>query len=166
MQHKGSDMANESKMEPKRRGRRAGDPNAMRSERLVLRVHPDLIAALNLAADEAGLSRSTYGERCLISRLNEDPRNSLDHVGRRVPPETLNKRESPLGSMASFEKRWQNFRRMRRTVILEDIDEPHPDQFVLDEYGRDESGRPVRSEPRPPYREGFGKPVKAPKRRK
>lgn len=154
-------MANDrSTTEPKRRGRRAGDPAAMRSERLVLRVHPDLIDALNRGADEAGLSRSTYIERCLIAWLNEDPRNHLNHIGRSVPPETLNKKDSPLGSMASFEKRWQNFRRMRRQVILEDIDEPHPDAFVLDEYGRDESGRPVQTEPRPPYREGFGKPAK------
>jgi len=158
-------MANESKMEPKRRGRRAGDPNAMRSERLVLRVHPDLITALNKAADEAGLSRSTFVERCLISWLNGDPRNHLDHVGRSVPPEALDKENSPLGSMASFEKRWQKFRRLRRTVLMEDFDDPLDAPF-FDEHGQGEHGDHLRAEPRPPIRPGYGKPVKPSKRRK
>lgn len=157
-------MANSPSMQPKRRGRRAGDPAAMRSERLVLRVHPDLIDGLNRAADEAGLSRSTFVERCLISLLNEDPRNSLDHVGRRVPPETLNKKESPLGSMASFERKWQNFKRLRRTVLMEDV--PEIEDVDLDDLGRDDAGRTVRSEPRPARHPDFGKPVKPAKRRR
>lgn len=156
---------NPSTIEPKRRGRRAGDPAAMRSERLVLRVHPHLLDALNVAADEAGLSRSTYVERCLISWLNEDPRNSLDAVGRRVSPEQLSQRDSPLGSMASFERKWQNFKRMRRTVLMEEVPGPDPVDLDLDNRGRNDYGGPVRPQPGQLRPANFGNPQK-PRRRK
>ncbi|HWF84818.1 MAG TPA: hypothetical protein VG222_08235, partial [Vicinamibacterales bacterium] len=72
-----------------KRGRRPGSPDAKRSYRYVMRMHPDLADTLAHLADEAGMSRALFVERILISFVNQDPRISLDHVGRRPKPDAV-----------------------------------------------------------------------------
>jgi len=138
--------------EESRRGRRPGDPEAKRSERLVLRVHPDLIDALNGSADEAGLTRSLFIERILVTYIRQDPRYSdMDAMGRRSEGVAA----PPLASVRSFEQRWDRFAAMRRAALGEDIPPAAPE---LDDYGRPEDGSRARHEPRPPVPEHLRQP--------
>lgn len=61
----------------------AGD---LRSERLVQRIHPDLMSAIMQRAREAGFSRSLYVERILIQFMNSMEGAELDAIGKRRPP--------------------------------------------------------------------------------
>jgi hypothetical protein len=63
-------------------GRPYGDPDDLRSERLTLRIHPDLMSVLVQRAREAGLTRSLYVERILIEHTNRVEGASLDMIGR------------------------------------------------------------------------------------
>jgi hypothetical protein len=54
----------------------------MRSERLVLRIHSDLMYALTTRAKERGVTRSMYIEKILIAYMNEVERAGLDGLGR------------------------------------------------------------------------------------
>jgi hypothetical protein len=129
------------------RGRRPGDPAAKRAYRYVMRMHPDLANALNQLADEAGLSRSLFVERVLISFVNQDPRIDLDHIGRKKRGDTL--APTPPGSLASFGQRWSRWQALRHDVIGEE----HPDPYggaSIDDHGRDAQGHPTTSGPRPP----------------
>jgi hypothetical protein len=128
------------------RGRRAGDPNARRSYRYVMRMHPDLADALNALADESGLSRSLFVERVLISFVNQDPRTALDHIGRRVRHDTPTG-GPPRGSLASFGRQWQRWAALRHEVFGEDVNSELP---AFDDHGRDKQGHGQRIEPRPP----------------
>jgi hypothetical protein len=139
-------------VETRRRGRRPGDPGAKRSDRLVLRVHPDLIDALNASADEAGLSRSLFIERILVSYIKSDPRYAdMDHMGRRRPTPG----SAAQTSLRSFEQRWDRFTAIRRAVVG-DIPDAEP---ALDDYGRPEDGSTIRDAgPRPPVPDRLKKP--------
>lgn len=65
-----------------RTGRQAR-PDDVRSARLILRAHPDLMKILTVRARAAGVSRSRYVERLLIAWLMADPRNPrIDAVGK------------------------------------------------------------------------------------
>ncbi|PZA13865.1 hypothetical protein DNX69_00010 [Rhodopseudomonas palustris] len=67
---------------PPRPGRQAR-PDDVRSARLILRAHPDLMKILTVRARAAGVSRSRYVERLLVAWLNADPRNPrMDAVGK------------------------------------------------------------------------------------
>ncbi len=70
--------------EPVRRNERAVEPEDVRSSRLVLRAHPDLVEMLGEEARGNNLSRSVYVERILIGWLNRNKRR-IDYRGRRVP---------------------------------------------------------------------------------
>lgn len=83
-------------------------PDDARTDRLALRVHPDLGDILHLRARELGISRSQYVEKLLIGWIRLDPRNRrLDLSGKLDPkaptPEAV--RRDPL----SFAKEWQRF---------------------------------------------------------
>jgi Ribbon-helix-helix protein, copG family len=55
----------------------------IRSNRLTLRTHDDLMELLSLRAREQGVSRSAYIERLLTAWLRADPRNpKIDNMGR------------------------------------------------------------------------------------
>jgi hypothetical protein len=55
----------------------------IRSNRLTLRTHDDLMALLSVRAREQGVSRSAYIERLLTAWLRADPRNpKIDNMGR------------------------------------------------------------------------------------
>lgn len=132
------------------RGRRPGDPDARRAYRFVMRMHPDLADALNRLADEAGLSRSLFVERVLISFANNNPEIRLDHIGRKIEPGLPRARDT-LGSFASFGRAWRRWEAMRHDVIGEDA--AHPDPYrgtYVDDHGRDEQGRGTDTQRRPP----------------
>jgi hypothetical protein len=66
-------------------GRKPGNPADVRSERLVLRAHPDLVDALTERGKVYGVSRSQFIERILITYLNlQDGQRPLDLTGRYV----------------------------------------------------------------------------------
>jgi hypothetical protein len=72
------------------RGRPAGDPDDLRTERIAIRVHPDLIFELNVLARADGVTRSVLVERLLIRLVNDHYRRSVvDQVGRYLngPPD-------------------------------------------------------------------------------
>lgn len=56
-------------------GRPPRDADTLRTERLVLRVHPDFLATLSERAEELRMTRSRYVEELLRGVLALDPRN-------------------------------------------------------------------------------------------
>ena len=85
-----------------KRGRPRLDPADLRSERLVLRVHPDLMEQLNRRGRTEGISRSLFVERVLIAFLNGTGGRPLDRIGRYTQPAP-----SP-GALENFERAWQH----------------------------------------------------------
>lgn len=51
------------------------DLAAVRSERVTMRMHPDLVAILDARATERGVSRSAYVEQVIVGWVQADPRN-------------------------------------------------------------------------------------------
>jgi hypothetical protein len=115
-------MVKKGRKEKHAGGRPKADPRSIRSERLVLRVHPDLMGVLDNLANESLISRSQLVERILITFCNQDPRVNLDLVGRRVDPSTPTQREV-LASAASFERRWKGFAALRAAALAEPTEE-------------------------------------------
>jgi hypothetical protein len=77
------------KAEKKKRGRPQGDPDDLRTERIALRIHSDLLFELTLLARLEGVTRSVLVERLLIRLVNDHySRTLVDKVGRYVsgPP--------------------------------------------------------------------------------
>lgn len=92
---------------PTSRTGRPPRPDDVRSARLILRAHPDLMNVLTVRARAAGVSRSRYVERLLIAWLNADPRNpKLDAVGKMSPFGWARKNatETVLGNAAKWER--------------------------------------------------------------
>jgi hypothetical protein len=60
-------------------------PDDVRTDRLVLRVHPDLMELLTERARERGVTRSAYVEQLLVGWVRLDPRNRrVDLIGKYV----------------------------------------------------------------------------------
>jgi hypothetical protein len=109
-------------------------PDMAKTERLALRVHPDLIDILTARSRERGISRSQYVEKLLIGWANYDPRNPrLDLNGRAVVPAPDARAKSSLGYL----KRWQTFARMSQLLLgaspPREWIEPDPDDGWYDE---------------------------------
>lgn len=88
-------------------GRPRRDPNTLRTDRLVIRVHPDLMTWLGRLSAENGITRSMLVERTLVSFVNlSQPQPILDYMGRELksepPPQSR-----PLGTPESFRSIWQ-----------------------------------------------------------
>src|ERR1700688_139101 len=76
------DMVKEASTKKRKRGPDPR-PEEVRTERLTLRVHPDLMEILTARARERGVSRSQYIEKLLIGWTNADPRNvKVDSIGK------------------------------------------------------------------------------------
>lgn len=101
-----------SKNAGKKRGKNPGgrprqDPDSLRTERLVLRIHPDLMKALTDLAQNNGITRSMLIERAMIALINEQNPGGLLLAmnGRKLlsadPPT-----RSPLGTPDSFKQLW------------------------------------------------------------
>lgn len=87
----------------------AADPAAAKSDRIIMRVHPDLLSIIDARAREKDLTRSKYLNQLLVGWSNADPRNPrLDAAGRRVEtaPEPL---QYQLARPLVFAERWQRF---------------------------------------------------------
>ncbi|WP_161495814.1 ribbon-helix-helix protein, CopG family [Bradyrhizobium japonicum] len=84
----------------------------VKSERLTLRVHSDLIEILQKRADERNMSRSAYVEALLIAWVQADPRNpKIDAKGKYVenapsPLEEMNKNSLKFGA------KWSDFNKL------------------------------------------------------
>jgi hypothetical protein len=76
-------------------GRPPADPGDLRTERMALRLHPDLMYELGVATREAGTNKSLFIERLLINHLNDRlvrrAATPLDVIGRYVKDEELEK---------------------------------------------------------------------------
>lgn len=68
-------------------GRPAGDPDDVRSNRIVQRIHPHLVEAIDEVARDEGLTRSLFIERILIRAMNHEHGARLDAIGRWRPVE-------------------------------------------------------------------------------
>jgi hypothetical protein len=95
--------------ERKKPGPPKRDEADMRSNRLTLRVHDDLMHLLTLRSKEAGLTRSAYIERLMLAWLRADPRNpKFDPMGKVMPtaPTPLSLlRKEPM----SVAERWAKY---------------------------------------------------------
>jgi hypothetical protein len=96
----------EKKVEKNLGGRPPRDPDTLRTERLVVRIHPDLMRWLTKLATENGITRSLLVERSLVTFVNlSQPEPILDAMGRELqaePPEG-----APLGTPESFASIWK-----------------------------------------------------------
>ena len=92
-------------------------PGEVRSDRLIMRMHPDLLGILSERAREKGLTRSQYVEQILIGWVRLDPRNRrIDMIGKYVQgapdPADVKKR-----SAFSFADRWSKFATASRLLL-------------------------------------------------
>ena len=89
-------------------GRPAADPADLRTARVAIRFHPDLVAELDLAAREAGQNRSIYVERILVNFLNSHAENRerppLDVIGRYLTEEALERMYRAPRAPTGFER--------------------------------------------------------------
>ena len=67
-------------------GRPARDGETLRSDRLVMRVHPDFMKVLSERAEEQRMSRSRFIEEVLRGFLALDPRNPRFDVHGKIDP--------------------------------------------------------------------------------
>jgi hypothetical protein len=74
------------KKEKKRpRGRPRGDPDDLRTERIAVRAHKDLVNELNFLSRHKGVTRSVLIERLLIDLVNDEARTIVvDAIGRYI----------------------------------------------------------------------------------
>jgi hypothetical protein len=96
----------EKKVEKNLGGRPRRDPETLRTDRLVIRIHPDLMSHLSELAKKNGLTRSMLVERALVSFVNLSTGQAiLDSMGRELkgPPAA----GDPLGTPASFDQVWR-----------------------------------------------------------
>jgi hypothetical protein len=78
-------VVKESKPKKRKGGRPFGVPEDRRTERLAIRCHPDLVAALSDVARKQGFVRSVLIERTLIDLVNRFyGMPVVDAIGRRV----------------------------------------------------------------------------------
>jgi hypothetical protein len=89
-------------------GRPTRDPDSLRTERLVVRIHPDLMGWLSKISSENGITRSLLVERTLVAFINlsqPDGAEVLDHMGRELKSEPP--ADAPLGTPGSFKSVWR-----------------------------------------------------------
>ncbi|MDO9441176.1 MAG: hypothetical protein Q7T73_09830 [Beijerinckiaceae bacterium] len=70
-------------------------PGDLRSERLVVRIHPDLMGILVQRSRELGLNRSTFVEKILIGWAVQSEGADLDGIGKHVPPRMSHDQPAP-----------------------------------------------------------------------
>jgi hypothetical protein len=87
-------------------GRPKRDPNTLRTERLVIRTHPDLMRYLTELAGRNGITRSMLVERTLVSFVNLTIGEVvLDSMGRELKGKPA--ADEPLGTPESFNQIWR-----------------------------------------------------------
>jgi len=109
-------MVKESKKKRMKPGPKI-DEEDVRSERLTMRVHPDLMHILDVRSRERNMSRSAYIEQIMVGWIQADPRNpKIDSRGKIVdgaptPLELMNNK-----SFAYAEK-WAKFNTAYQILI-------------------------------------------------
>jgi hypothetical protein len=87
-------------------GRPKRDPDSLRTERLVIRIHPDLMNRLTEISKRNGITRSLLVERALIELVNlATGKPVLDLNGREMAGQTPV--AEPLGTPQSFQQLWR-----------------------------------------------------------
>jgi hypothetical protein len=85
------------------------NPDTARSDRLFMRIHPDMMELFDLRAEEKGMTRSKYVESILVGFMKSDPRNpkisAVGHIDRTAPLPEAMREENPH----RFAERWQRF---------------------------------------------------------
>jgi hypothetical protein len=89
-------------------GRPAADPADLRTARVAIRFHPDLVFELDGAAREAGLNRSIYVERILVNYLNAHAerreRPPLDVIGRYLTEEAIERLRRTSAAPSGYDR--------------------------------------------------------------
>lgn len=129
-------MVKDSKTPSKKRDRKAptrrkstaaGD--SIRSDRLMMRMHEDLVKLLDARSKESGESRSRYIEKLLIAFLKLDPRNPrMDPWGRidaEAPPPL--QKPDPI----KYGERWHKWVDMNERLLGFRV----PNEWLEDERG-------------------------------
>jgi hypothetical protein len=84
-------------------------PDDNKTDRLIMRLHPDMTALLDFRAEEKGLTRSKYVEQLLVGFLASDPRNprlnAIGKIERSGPSPLMLRADQPH----KFAERWQRF---------------------------------------------------------
>ncbi|WP_339037514.1 hypothetical protein WHZ78_07300 [Bradyrhizobium symbiodeficiens] len=101
-----------------------------RTDRLMMRMHEELVLLLNARAEEAGESRSRYIEKILVGFLRTDPRNPrIDSFGRidASAPPPLSARNDGM----KFGEKWSRWRDLNVGLGLP----APPDELIEDDTG-------------------------------
>lgn len=118
---------------PRQRPGKKPKPDDVKTDRLVLRVHPDLMSILTERARERGVNRSQYVEKLLIGWARLDPRNPrVDMIGKFDPTAPV-PAEVRLRSPLAFADRWQKFASASQLLLGA---EPPKEWFEDTEYDR------------------------------
>ena len=84
-------------------------PDMRRTNRLIMRVHPDLMDLFDLRAEERGMTRSKLVESILVGFLKADPRNPkispIGQIDMTAPTPEEVRDDNPH----RFAERWQRF---------------------------------------------------------
>ena len=114
-----------------------------RTDRLMMRMHEELVLLLDARSAEAGESRSRYIEKILVGFLKSDPRNPrIDSFGRidASAPPPLSARNDGM----KFGEKWSRWRDLNVALGL-----PAPsDELIEDDTGYNMwAGRAVPTDP-------------------
>lgn len=94
---------------PRKRPGLKPKPESAKSDRIIMRVHPDLLTVIDRRAEERGMGRSQYLRNVIVGWSNADPRNPrLGLSGKQIdgaPPPGDMQRHRPH----VFAERWQRF---------------------------------------------------------
>lgn len=105
----------------------AGD--SIRSDRLMMRMHEDLVLLLDARSKEAGESRSRYIEKLLIAFLKLDPRNPRMDAWGRIDAEAPPPLQKP--DTIRFGERWHKWVDMNERLLGFRV----PNEWLEDERG-------------------------------
>ncbi|WP_063994844.1 hypothetical protein [Bradyrhizobium sp.] len=101
----------------KKKAAKSDDGDETRSERIAMRMHPDLVRILDKRADEKNLSRSAYIESILIGWVRADPRNPrVDPRGKLVEG-VPSPKEYLVQNALGYANRWQSFNQAYRVLF-------------------------------------------------
>jgi hypothetical protein len=118
---------------PKRKPGKPPRPGEVRTEKLVMRVHPDLMALLTERAREKGETRSAYVEKLLVGWVRLDPRNRrVDMIGKYVE-DAPDPRDPKRMASFGYHERWRKFSSASRLLL----GAPPPSDWLPDEEGGD-----------------------------
>lgn len=102
---------------PRRKPGKPPRPGDVRTDRLVMRAHPDLMEILTERARERGLTRSAYVEQILVGWVRLDPRNrKVDLIGKYVP-DAPTPQEFRLRHGLAWAERWVKFGSVSRALL-------------------------------------------------